>query len=546
MFPTRSCLFASLGAIQGLTRYLLLWMFFCPLGFVPAFATTGADYWAPWVTKTTTNSATINWRDSSGGAGSIDYATSSYYNDNQSFNQTASPLTTGTYHHELLIGLEPNTTYTYKVRPSNNADIFSNRTFRTLPQSGPFTFIVVSDPQEGHTYSEAQRFKYVADAIAQERDVLFILHSGDYARFDDESRWASFFQVADGMLAKSALYPTIGNHEYHNIANSALITAANNYHSAFDMPLNYSFDCAGVRFISLNSPDPNNANGDDPQTSLTLAQSQVAWLRDQLDNTMLGTFTVHHHPIWSEGKTTLDTNLKPWETLYHTYNISATFSGHVHNYQRLLVQGIPYFINGNAGGPFAVLSSTVPDGYQFGATNQVGYLKVSVDPANNVATAQEILVAHFNLSDSNEAAYVYSQPVLGDSTTFSLSPKASPSSVVRESSGCFIATAAYGSALDPSVKILRDFRDKLLLSNRLGYSFVNAYYKVSPPIADFIRPSEFMKTIVRTMLVPAVGFAYLSLELGVLPALIVLLLSAALIYLGMIRALAWKSQRLGA
>ncbi len=546
MSRIRNYRFTSLDALQRLTRYLLLWLLFCPLCFVPVYAATGADYWAPWVTKTTTNSATINWRDPSGGAGSIDYATSSYYNDNQSFNQTTSALTAGTYHHELLVGLDPNTSYTYRVRPSNSADVFSNRTFRTMPLSGPFTFIVIGDPQEGHTYTEAQRFKYVADAIAKEKDVLFILHSGDYARFDDESRWAAFFQVADGMLAKSAIYPTIGNHEYHNIANSALITAADNYRSAFDMPLNYSFDCAGVRFISLDSPDPNSANGDDPQTSLALAQSQVPWLKAQLDNALLGTFTVHHHPIWSEGKTTLDANLQSWETLYHTYNISATFSGHVHNYQRLLVQGTPYFINGNAGGPFAVLSSTVPDGYQTGATNQVGYLKVTVDPANNVATAQEILLAHFNVSDSNEAAYVYSQPVLGDSTTFSLSPKNVSTSGHGDSGHCFIATAAYGSALDPSVKILRDFRDKLLLSNRLGHSFVNWYYKVSPPIADLIRPSEIMKTGVRIVLIPAVGFAYLSLALGVLPALIVLLFSAALICFWIRRIAARKSQRFGA
>lgn len=544
MFTSRNRLFASGDAIKRLTRYWLLLLLVCPLCFVPALADTGADYWAPWVTKTTTNSATINWRDPSAGAGSIDYATSSYFNANQSFNQTTSALTAGTYHHEPLNGLEPNTSYTYRVRPSNSADVFGNRTFRTMPLSGPFTFIVIGDPQEGKDYTEAQRFKYVADAIAKEEDVLFILHSGDYARFDDESRWTAFFQVADGMLAKTTIYPTIGNHEYHNIANSALITAADNYHSAFDMPLNYSFDIAGVRFISLNTPDPNNANGDDPQTSLALAQSQAPWLKQQLDNTMLGTFTVHHHPIWSEGKTTLDANLQSWETLYHTYNISATFSGHVHNYQRLLVQAIPYFINGNAGGPFADLSSTVPDGYQTGATNQVGYLKVRVDPANNMATAQEILLAHFNVSDSNEAAYVYSQPVLGDSTSFALSPKTVSTSVQGDSGHCFIATAAYGSALDPSVKILRDFRDKLLLSNHLGHSFVNWYYKVSPPIADFIRPSEFMKTIVRIILVPAVSFAYLSMELGVLPTLIVFLFCAALVYLGIIRVAAWKSRRL--
>jgi hypothetical protein len=514
----------------NLCRYLLALIFFCLFFIVPVIAHAAVVYWAPWVTKTTINSATINWHGASDGAGEIEYAKSSYYNEHQRFDKTTASQTTGAYQHVQLIGLEPDTSYIYRVKPSGNADVFSNRTFRTMPINGTFTFIVISDPQEGHNYTEEQRFKYVADAIAKEEDVLFILHSGDYARFDDESRWTTFFQVADGMLAKSTIYPTIGNHEYHNIANSALITTADNYRSAFDMPLNYSFDCAGVRFISLNTPDPNNANGDDPQTSLTLAQSQAPWLKAMLNNTMLGTFTIHHHPIWSEGRTTLDNNLQPWETLYHTYNISATFAGHVHNYQRLLVQGIPYFINGNAGGPFATLSSTQPVGYQFGATNQVGYLKVKVDPANNVATAQEILVAHFNVSDSNEVAYVYSQPVVGDTTTFSLSPKTVSTSGQGDSDHCFIATAAFGSYFDPSVKILRDFRDTFLFTNHVGQSFVNWYYKVSPPIADFIKTREIMKTVMRIILLPAVGIAYLCLKVGVLSTLLLFLFSAAFIY----------------
>jgi len=251
--------------------------------------------------------------------------------------------------------------------------------------------------------------------------VLFILHGGDYARFDDESRWATFFQVADKMLAQTAIFPTIGNHEYHNIDNNAVITAGDNYRQAFDMPLNYAFDCAGIRFISLNTPDPTHANGDDPQTSLTLAQSQEPWLREQLDNTMSGTFTIHHHPIWHDGRTTSNADLQPWEDLYHAYHISADFAGHTHNFQRYLVEGIPYFISGNAGGPFSGLADTRPVWYQFGATMQLGYLRVTVDPAHNIATAQEVFIASVNESDSGETPDVYDPPVIGDTVTFPLS-----------------------------------------------------------------------------------------------------------------------------
>lgn len=78
--------------------------------------------------------------------------------------------------------------------------------------------------------------------------------------------------------------------------------------------------------------------------------------------------------------------------------------------------------------------------------------------------------------------------------------------------GCFIATAAYGSILEPQVKLLRQFRDTYLLTNELGRAFVNFYYTYSPPLAEFIRQSEVLRMIVRLALFPLVGMAYLLLN----------------------------------
>ena len=78
--------------------------------------------------------------------------------------------------------------------------------------------------------------------------------------------------------------------------------------------------------------------------------------------------------------------------------------------------------------------------------------------------------------------------------------------------GCFIATAAYGSYLDSHVETLRDFRDSYMVTNPVGSALVSAYYKLSPPLADFINDHPALKPIVRVALLPAVAMSMVALN----------------------------------
>jgi hypothetical protein len=72
---------------------------------------------------------------------------------------------------------------------------------------------------------------------------------------------------------------------------------------------------------------------------------------------------------------------------------------------------------------------------------------------------------------------------------------------------CFIRTAARGSRMAKEVEILRKVRDKHLLTTELGRFFVSAYYKCSPPLADWIAKHPAMRKIVRVGLYPAFGLS---------------------------------------
>jgi alpha-tubulin suppressor-like RCC1 family protein len=80
------------------------------------------------------------------------------------------------------------------------------------------------------------------------------------------------------------------------------------------------------------------------------------------------------------------------------------------------------------------------------------------------------------------------------------------------SPGCFIATAAYGTPMAGEIEILRQFRDEYLLTNPLGQAVVGLYYRISPPMAEFITEHPSLKPIVRAALLPAVAISTLAVN----------------------------------
>lgn len=138
------------------------------------------------------------------------------------------------------------------------------------------------------------------------------------------------------------------------------------------------------------------------------------------------------------------------------------------------------------------------------------------DDSSEWAEADEVQVTNQNTEDDEDDSRDAVQADDGDDTiraTFSLgsaifgsnaTPRVGGGGGGGGGSGCFIATAAYGTPLAKEIQSLRDVRDAYMLETALGAAFADAYYRVSPPIARMIAEYPAIKTVVRAALIPVV------------------------------------------
>ena len=89
---------------------------------------------------------------------------------------------------------------------------------------------------------------------------------------------------------------------------------------------------------------------------------------------------------------------------------------------------------------------------------------------------------------------------------------------------CFIATAAYGSYESPFVQVLREFRDRDLLTNSPGRAFVAWYYVHSPSAAAFITEHGTARFATQQALQPVILMALVATAPAWAQALLVTLL----------------------
>jgi len=163
-------------------------------------------------------------------------------------------------------------------------------------------------------------------------------------------------------------FPVLGNHD-------AMTDDGQPYLDYFTLPGNeryYEFAWGPVHFFMLNS-NPKEPDGN------TADSVQAAWLLAGLaESSAPWNLVVVHHAPFSSGDRHGATAELQWP--YKNWGADAVLSGHEHLYERLLVDGIPYFING-LGGDNRRKFAEPPDPHsQFRYRDDYGAMLVTASP----------------------------------------------------------------------------------------------------------------------------------------------------------------------
>ena len=218
---------------------------------------------------------------------------------------------------------------------------------------------------------------------------------------------------------------------------------------------------------------------------------------------------------------------------WQTYPLASDSSAMKYSYLRIYYEPGSAFSSITMASPHVDLptdgGTTLSESRVKDLTNDQPYvfLSANVDQAGNVTL--------FTDPTYGKTGVIAPDPTAGTGANIGRTQGAIPEPVygLLDGKKCFIATAAYGSIDAGEVQTLRRFRNQYLLTWGGGREFVKFYYKISPPIAEFISEREWLKALVRGSLEPIVLMASIAFEYGMI-ALLVIVLMAGLIFTGSI------------
>jgi predicted phosphodiesterase len=353
----------------------------------------------PYVTATNHNATVIRWYPDTFYPDKVLYANESFYYKTRSYDHSVTVNKTLLSNRISLNGLEAGTRYHYALQQNSTRVI--NQSFMTFAESGSCSLIVYGDTREQAPYfTQIERHKIVADRVASESNISFVINTGDLVNNpDDKEEWDRFFTAGKKLFATTTYTAVRGNHD----SNSSLSK------DLFGNEGKYSIDCGEVHIAVLDS---NN------DARLSLAE-QARWLKTDLSSIDKWKIVILHHPLYTSEENHFGgfENLqKALEPVFLSGNVSVVFNGHVHAYERIEKSGITYITEGRGGAPAYKLNETKIAGSVKSQENMLGYSRVTIDPVTGSLNVDVIQVADVS-SDLRNVTQIYQQDTVFDSTT---------------------------------------------------------------------------------------------------------------------------------
>ena len=185
-------------------------------------------------------------------------------------------------------------------------------------------------------------------------------------------------------------FPILGNHDWDT-------SEAKPYLDYFELPGNeryYDFVWGPIHFFALDS-DLREPDG------IYQTSPQAFWLKDALaSSTSPWNIVYMHHPPYSSGKYGASLELQ-WP--FAEWGADAVLSGHDHTYERVMRDGIPYFINGLGGGSIYTSETPAISGSAIRFSEDYGAMLVDASESDvtfQFVTRTGLLVDTYVLSDT--------------------------------------------------------------------------------------------------------------------------------------------------
>jgi hypothetical protein len=183
--------------------------------------------------------------------------------------------------------------------------------------------------------------------------------------------------------------------------------------------------------------------------------------------------------------------------------------------QTTAVSAVVHFDNASANGSavsgyeirYAATEATTLTPDQFSQATRVD------DPVTPGQPSSEALQVLQNLKPSTHYVVgIRSQGPCNGQSDVAMIDFMTPSQQFTKLSGCFVATAAYGSEMDPQVAALRALRDTVRPRSGLVAAVVDLYYRSGPAAAAVISRSDTARTLARQLLAPAAELAQAAMQ----------------------------------